>query len=141
MLRLYDFRHEACGTERDATVEVPHGTKPKRTYRLDCRACGRKASHLRILSPPAKYLGEKPRSPRIHGGTYDTMGFEQNKHPEPPMPNSTDPQAFVEHFRSPEYRAFNREEQAVRKRNKPKRARAKAGVSFRHNPLPGDPKL
>jgi hypothetical protein len=48
---------------------------------------------------------------------------------------------FVDHVRSPEYQRAKKKRAAVKAENALKQKRAAAGVSFRHNPVPGDPDL
>jgi hypothetical protein len=141
MLRYYDFACR-CGHVHAELVEVPHGQKPDKAYILFCPRCKAKEKHTRMLSAPAVYLGEKQLSPRVCGGSFDTMGHQR----QPPVPEFAGETLadFKDFVRTPEYREVKKQRAVVSANNKQKRARARAmkkdpTISFRHNPLPGDP--
>jgi hypothetical protein len=72
--RLYDWQCEDCGSVSERLVTVPHGEAPARSYELECLACADYTDHTRLISPPARYMGEKVHNPMISGGRFDTTG-------------------------------------------------------------------
>jgi hypothetical protein len=137
MWRNVDWRC-ACGTIHEDLVEVPYGSPLPKSHFTSCPRCRKVTRCTRVLSAPAQYLGEKPLSPRVHGGSFDTMG----KRRLPSLPEFTGEtgQDFVDHVHTREYQVTKKRRAAIRAENALKRRRAAAGVSFRHNPVPGDPK-
>jgi len=142
MLRLYDFECER-GHIHEALVDVPAGEHPGTHYALTCPKCRACSPHLRLISPPAKYLGEKVMSPKVYGGQFDTMGAKALP-TLPEFPDEGSARDFVDFVHDRDYRDAKRERARVRRENKIKRARAKAArrdpnLSFRHNRVAGDP--
>lgn len=78
MFRQFDFECETCGTKRGDLVEVPQGSFlfPK-TTRIHCRTCDDHTVHVRVMSAPAKYMGESVVNVPVYGGKFDTMGNQQ----------------------------------------------------------------
>lgn len=128
VFRLFDWSCLDCERAHEEVIEVESGKSAPETARLLCPTCERVTAHQRMLPLVAQYMGEKPMAPQVFGGRFDTMGRE--KAPPPPGESAS---------RS-EVADWAREKKAVDGRNKAKRKRAKAGVDFRRNPLPGDPK-
>jgi hypothetical protein len=144
MLRLYDFEC-VCGHIHEELVSVDADETPRQSYPLDCPKCKSAAiGHKRLPPLIAKYMGEKPLSPRVAGGSFDTMGHKKPKTKLPQFPENGSYSDFKDHRRTPEFREAKRERLALMRENKTKRARATAArrdpnLSFRHNPVSGDP--
>jgi hypothetical protein len=133
---------------REGIVQYDQGTDPPDQHYLRCERClrdkGYKATpHDRVrISLPAKDLSDRPMSPMVAGGNFDTVG----KKAVPQLPEfkgetGSDFKDFVNHK---DYKATKKERQARLNENKAKAERARmikagANISIRHNPLPGDP--
>ena len=138
MWRNADWRCSA-GHVHEELVQVSAGKKLPRSHFTCCRVCRKVVRCVRVLSAPAKYLGDRPLSPRIRGGSFDTMGYK--KLPALPEFKGETGTDFIDHVRTPAYQAAKKQRAAAKAENALKRRRAVAGVSFRHNPVPGDPDL
>ena len=142
MLRLYDFECQ-YGHHFDDMVNVPDGEKPRAKYRLQCKLCGRRRRVSRLMSAPAKYLGDRPMSPHVYGGQFDTMGGRSLPHL-PEFPDDGTGSDFRDFVNQKSYKEIKRERRRVQRENAAKRKRAAAAkrdpnLSFRHTRLSGDP--
>jgi hypothetical protein len=127
---------------RESLVEVPRGKRPPKKTRLACRCASAKVFHERLLSPPAEYLGERPLSVMVTGGSCDTTGHRRL--PELPEFTGQTGDDFRDFVQTKEYREAKDRRAKVSAENKVKRKRAAAVrsgklASMRHHPLPGDP--
>ncbi len=139
MFRLYDWECSRCGTAHERVIELPQGSAPPARKRLDCASCENKTMHARRIAKPAQYLYDRPMSPHVAGGKFDTLGHARlPRLPQPPK--DLNPRDVGDFYLSSEFQKRKAERIAARKLNEAKRKRAAAGVDFRANPLPGDPK-
>ncbi len=136
---LYEYECR-CGAVSEHVLPLSATTEE----RLQCKGCDRVRLCRRVVSRPAKYLGEKHHSPRVYGSDVDTMGHQEL----PDMPRvaegkdgTVEAGALREHFETKEWQHWEKESGEVARRNHTKQKRAKSGVSFRHHPVAGDPKL
>ena len=143
MFRLFDWSCGRCSTMSEALVEYPMKDGPPDFVDKRCETCVTVTRHLRRrVNRIAAYLGEKPMSPRVKGGHFDTVGYEKA----PPLPEftGTTGKEFREFCHSKPYLDAKAGQAKVKERNALKRKRAAASkrdpnLSFRHHPLPGDP--
>lgn len=147
---LYDVTCIPCGNELDDQW-LPY--RDPGLYDIECDVCGKETKHKRnAVQLIAVYMGEKPYSPMVYGGTSDTTGY--GKHPlsndmvemAKQIVRSKDPDEVVERTRDPKWKAAVAMDKAHKKNQRAKRLRTKLiksgqPYSVRHNPLPGDPKL
>lgn len=140
MFRLYDWECSRCNAKREHVVDFPQGESPPSAQRLWCDPCGAVRDHVRLFPLPARYLYDRPFSPEVVGGQFDTMGAKRMP-ALPKPPDGVSDSGMTDFYNSREWREAKAERKAIRKQNERKRARARAGADFRKNPLPGDPKL
>lgn len=76
--RLDDWQCADCGAVHE---EMTDKTGPRETSH-ECPVCKCITWHARLMSAPAKYMRDKTRAHniRIHGGKYDTEGYQQGPH-------------------------------------------------------------
>lgn len=140
MFRLYDWECSLCGAVREHVVSFPQGEKPPPSCDIWCEGCEAFVPHARLSPLPARYLYDRPFSPEVVGGQFDTMGAKRMPALPRPPANVSD-SGMRDFYNSREWRDAKDERKAIRAQNEKKRARARAGADFRQNPLPGDPKL
>lgn len=143
MYRLYDWRCGTCGYEHEELLGVTDGHQPGRHARIDCARCDRATMHLRLISRPAMFLYDRPLSPKVYGGDFDTMGVRELPSL-PEIPDDIGGGEVRDFFSQPAYKEIRAERKAREAENKRKRQRARALKSgkidsLRHHPLPGDP--
>lgn len=138
-----DLRHGMVGGGQDR----PSDPSPD-TAVIECPRCG-PAQHTKVVSRPAKYLGDQADSPMVMGGNYDTMGYRKSKldMPQPPDDwNDFSASQVQDFFQQPEWKAWRDDEKRIAKEDKARRERTRliksgANIDVKHHPLPGDPKL
>lgn len=97
MFRLYDFECEICGDKKEHLVDVPNGEKPPKETKIycDCRPNHPLGIfHKRVVSKPARYMGECYCAPQVNGGEFDTMGMKELL-PTPDLPGQDKYQELV----------------------------------------------
>jgi hypothetical protein len=155
MFRNYTWECQACGGYFDRMVKYPEANEaPRELGDVEdedtlCPLCGGDAVDAqRCISLPAEYHGEKDLSPRVAGGSYDTMGMKQVKRPDEigTMPDHASYEQARSFVNRPIYKEWKAEERANRSENKAKQKRAAAkargeNINFRRDKLPGDPKV
>jgi len=77
MFRLFDFECQVCGTKEEHLMSVPSGELPGRTIETGCYECKRCTTWDRLISKPARYMGEAACAPVVRGGKYDTAGMRK----------------------------------------------------------------
>jgi len=161
VLKLYDWRCNRCGAEAEHFIKVADGDTAPLQWQLPCGCADVDTPHVRLASPPAKYMGDRIMAPRVYGGRNDTAGYK----PVPDYPELRDgvtyeereidgrvrkakvvkASALIDHQNTPQWKEVHREREAICDENAVKRARLpalKAGkVDLRNSKLPGDPKL
>lgn len=141
MLRLYDFLC-SCGARVEFLVEVPSGESPPKKIKQKCIHCEQTSMMERIVSKPALYLGDRKMSPKVSGGSFDTMGCKRT--PRPPEFKGDTYSDFKDFINTREYKEYKDKRKKIVKENSLKKKRANAmkkdpNLSIRHNPVPGDP--
>mgnify|MGYP001829001580 CR=1 FL=1 len=162
MWKLYDWQCTACGFVREAMVNPPDGTDAPRFIEIECARCDATTEFLRLTSPPAKYLGDRPMRPTVYGGRYDTTGYRTP----PAYPELRDgvryerrevapgeyvntkvvqAGALIEHQNTAQWNEVHAAREAMLAEDAPRRERVrhlKAGTAdLRQTKLPGDPLL
>lgn len=147
MHRLFDWQCSSCGTVTEQIVVFPQGARAPSVIVAPCEVCETDEPHDRLLSTPARYMGDRPRNPCVTGGGFDTMGYSpvQSLPDLPPDADST-----LDNYKAlwsttdwKEKRALQRE-QNRKNREKRKRAAALASgatVNMRVDKCAGDPKM
>ena len=147
MHRMFDWRCASCGSTRERIVWVPARAANPTTMTLWCDACAAKTEHERLISMPARYMGDRVRNPCVTGGSFDTMGFAPVQ-PLPDLPDGAD--STLDNYKQlwsgkdwQEKRALQREQN---RKNREKRRRAAAlqrgaSVNMRVDRCAGDPDL
>lgn len=165
MWKLYDWQCCDCGDVRESMINPPDGEDAPRFIVLACPCADDEdgtAMHQRLVSAPAKYLGDRPLTGRVFGGNYDTCGWRtppaypelkegvRHERREVAPGHFIDTKvieagALIEHQNRPEWNEAHRARRAMLKEDEARRARAphlKAGTAdLRQQKLPGDPLL
>lgn len=142
--RQYDFACSDCGTVHTDLVWSDHGSRPPATAQLKCGECGEATLHERCLSCPAKYTYDKPFSPQVYGGKYDTMGHRQSGVELPDLPRDASFDQARDVLMSKDRKEKVEANLATARENRMKRKRAAAmkrdpNLSLRAHRLAGDP--
>ena len=163
MWKLFDWECSECGATKEHMVCPHDGSPATRWVYLPCQcAPGRPVLHNRVVSAPAKYLGDRPMAPRVYGGSNDTTGYR----PVPEYPELRDgvswedrevgdgrvqrtkvikASALIEHQNTAQWREVHKAREAICDENAGKKARLpalRAGkVDLRNSKMPGDPRL
>lgn len=161
MLKIYDWECVKCGARSEHFITVERGRTPPSWLRFLC-SCGGRPEHRRLVSMPARYLGDKPVTTCVYGGNSDTAGFravpaypelrdgvrfEKREAPDGSLRNTkiVKASALMEHQNSVEWREVHKAREAICDENAAKLSRLpalKAGkISLRDTKLPGDPSL
>lgn len=144
--RLYDWKCVVCGDTTESMHFIPTGHRPVQARALWCDTCAVSTLHERMFPLPAKYLADRPLSPVVHGGRFDTAGNRVTPKLPPPLPEHATWGDYKDRWNSKEYLETKRERAAIRAENRRKQERLKAikkdpTIDVRHYPCPGDPKV
>ena len=163
MWKLYDWQCTECSTTREHMVCPRDGEEAQTLTWLPCGCANRRATlHRRLVSAPAKYLGDRPMHPAVYGGNKDTAGYRSV----PDYPELKEgityedrevadgrvqrtkvvkASALMEHQNTAQWREVHAAREAICDENATKRKRLpalKAGkVDLRNSKTPGDPRF
>ena len=149
---LYEFECLSCETQSEHVASW----QPTTRVPMPCHACGRVTEQLRLISRPARYMGDRPERVMVYGGNYDTTGHRAL--PELPMPESETREingetfevyseaACRDTFATHEWKEREAAADAIIAEDRVRRERTRAikagaNIDLRSNPLPGDPHL